>query len=246
MNSYASTVDAFVNDLAPYHIKPAWLAGNSYIYLSSSCEIIYAAGFWPNYNCGDPYVSIKKYIEILPVDKKLLVGGATIYSHSGVTEGDSQKIFRLIYSLKDPVVKFYIRNTYPSRSDWELTNYRLVDFHSEADRFIRSSRNEYIIKTNNERRKLYVFWVWSVVSLTVLYLFIAFIIRRRKIISRIYVSAISRVFNKIKKEKINIINRDKFISYSSADELSKWVKLKEDGLVTEEEFNTARKKIMNS
>lgn len=44
--------------------------------------------------------------------------------------------------------------------------------------------------------------------------------------------------------KIDIIKTDKSKQYSVADELSKWVKLKEDGHISEEEFNEARSKLL--
>jgi hypothetical protein len=43
-----------------------------------------------------------------------------------------------------------------------------------------------------------------------------------------------------------IIKSEKMRSYSAADELLKWAKLKEKGLISEEEFKIARDKIMNS
>ncbi len=43
---------------------------------------------------------------------------------------------------------------------------------------------------------------------------------------------------------IDIIKSEKLKQYSVADELLKWAKLKEDGHITEEEFNEARKKIL--
>lgn len=42
-----------------------------------------------------------------------------------------------------------------------------------------------------------------------------------------------------------IMGRDGFTQYSVADEISKWNKLREDGLVTEDEFNAARDKLLN-
>lgn len=43
---------------------------------------------------------------------------------------------------------------------------------------------------------------------------------------------------------INIIGGEKFKSYSVADELLKWAKLKEDGHITEEQYNEARNKLL--
>ncbi len=43
---------------------------------------------------------------------------------------------------------------------------------------------------------------------------------------------------------IDIIKSEKLKQYSVADELLKWAKLKEDGHITEEEFNEARKKLL--
>ena len=46
------------------------------------------------------------------------------------------------------------------------------------------------------------------------------------------------------KQGLNIIKTEKFKSYSVADELTKWADLKEKGLVTVEEFNEAKKKLL--
>ncbi|NLV96712.1 MAG: SHOCT domain-containing protein, partial [Desulfovibrionales bacterium] len=40
------------------------------------------------------------------------------------------------------------------------------------------------------------------------------------------------------------IGGDKLKYYSAADELTKWIKLKEEGHISEEEFNQARKKLL--
>jgi len=45
--------------------------------------------------------------------------------------------------------------------------------------------------------------------------------------------------------KVEIFQSDKLKPYSVADELHKWAKLKEEGHVTEEEFNMARSKLLN-
>ena len=44
--------------------------------------------------------------------------------------------------------------------------------------------------------------------------------------------------------EIDIIKGEKLKYYSVADELIKWAKLKEDGLISENEFNEARAKIL--
>ncbi|HEU4670120.1 MAG TPA: SHOCT domain-containing protein [Dyella sp.] len=46
--------------------------------------------------------------------------------------------------------------------------------------------------------------------------------------------------------EVNIINGEKLRSYSVADELIKWAKLRDDGIVTEEDFENARRKILKS
>ena len=45
-------------------------------------------------------------------------------------------------------------------------------------------------------------------------------------------------------EKMDIIKSEKLKQYSVADELLKWAKLKEDGHITEEEFDEARKSLL--
>jgi len=44
--------------------------------------------------------------------------------------------------------------------------------------------------------------------------------------------------------ELDIIKGEKLKQYSVADELIKWAKLKEDGHISEEEFNDARKKLL--
>ncbi len=44
--------------------------------------------------------------------------------------------------------------------------------------------------------------------------------------------------------EVDIIKGEKLKQYSVADELIKWAKLKEDGHISEEEFNEARKKLL--
>ncbi|WP_194438133.1 SHOCT domain-containing protein [Vibrio fluminensis] len=52
-------------------------------------------------------------------------------------------------------------------------------------------------------------------------------------------SASSRVLS-----EVDIIKGEKLKQYSVADELTKWAKLKEDGYISEEEFNEARAKLL--
>ena len=44
--------------------------------------------------------------------------------------------------------------------------------------------------------------------------------------------------------EVDIIKNEKLKQYSVADELTKWAKLKEDGHISEEEFNDARTKLL--
>ncbi|MFD2190598.1 SHOCT domain-containing protein [Pistricoccus aurantiacus] len=44
--------------------------------------------------------------------------------------------------------------------------------------------------------------------------------------------------------EVDIIKGEKLKQYSVADELTKWAKLKEDGHISEEEFNEARTKLL--
>ncbi|MEZ9042656.1 SHOCT domain-containing protein [Vibrio sp. 10N.247.311.47] len=44
--------------------------------------------------------------------------------------------------------------------------------------------------------------------------------------------------------EVDIIRGEKLKQYSVADELTKWAKLKEDGYISEEEFNEARAKLL--
>lgn len=47
-------------------------------------------------------------------------------------------------------------------------------------------------------------------------------------------------------EKLDVIKRDKLTAYSVADELSKWAKLKEDGHITNEDFEKAKKELLKN
>lgn len=48
----------------------------------------------------------------------------------------------------------------------------------------------------------------------------------------------------LKSSDVDIIKGEKLKQYSVADELTKWAKLKEDGHISEEEFNEARAKLL--
>jgi hypothetical protein len=50
--------------------------------------------------------------------------------------------------------------------------------------------------------------------------------------------------NSANKSEVEIIKGEKLKQYSVADELIKWAKLKEDGHVSEEEFNEAKNKLL--
>ena len=55
----------------------------------------------------------------------------------------------------------------------------------------------------------------------------------------------TRALKKTNAKKKRIIGRDSLASYSVADELLKWSKLREDGLITEDEYQEARMKLLN-
>lgn len=48
----------------------------------------------------------------------------------------------------------------------------------------------------------------------------------------------------VNQSEVDIIKGEKLKQYSVADELIKWAKLKEDGHISEEEFNEARIKLL--
>lgn len=56
----------------------------------------------------------------------------------------------------------------------------------------------------------------------------------------------SKLSTKVKSNEVEIIKSEKLKTYSVADELTKWVKLKDDGEITIEEFNRAKKRLLNS
>jgi hypothetical protein len=55
----------------------------------------------------------------------------------------------------------------------------------------------------------------------------------------------ARALKKPNAKKKRIIGRDSLSPYSVADELLKWSKLREDGLITEDEYQEARMKLLN-
>lgn len=58
-------------------------------------------------------------------------------------------------------------------------------------------------------------------------------------------SAKAKSLTKTKAEsEVDIIKGEKLKQYSVADELIKWGKLKEDGHISEDEFNEAREKLL--
>lgn len=65
----------------------------------------------------------------------------------------------------------------------------------------------------------------------------------RKMISR---ASIQSAETKNDTPRASIIKRDSLASYSVADELRKWRGLREDGTVTEEEYQAARSRIINT
>ena len=50
----------------------------------------------------------------------------------------------------------------------------------------------------------------------------------------------------MKGNEIKIIKGENLRSYSVADELSKWAKLRDEGVISEQEFQEARNKILKS
>ena len=60
----------------------------------------------------------------------------------------------------------------------------------------------------------------------------------------IFSSKAKHLNSDLKQADIRIIRGEKFSSFSVADELLKWAKLKEDGHITEQEYNEARKKLL--
>lgn len=55
----------------------------------------------------------------------------------------------------------------------------------------------------------------------------------------------NRTNNTTNKSEIDIIKGERLRSFSVADELIKWAKLKEEGHVSEQEYNDARKKLLH-
>lgn len=61
----------------------------------------------------------------------------------------------------------------------------------------------------------------------------------------IFSSTQKNIASKTNYREIDIIKGAKLKQYSVADELTKWAKLKEDGHISEDEFNDARNKLLN-
>ena len=122
----------------------------------------------------------------------------------------------------------------------------------------------YIDERNDEIQEKYK-WVviYNIMALlvSVAFLFVYFLkahqfVKRKSLagysrVKRKSLAGYSRVknilnFSSRKRNRVNIKKRDGQESYSVADELLKWVRLKEEGHISEKEFEDARKKILGS
>jgi len=127
---------------------------------------------------------------------------------------------------------------------------------------IRSSYVEASIDAHNkekaeELRSSYPGVAVSFIMTLVALVFIAVVLRKfipstiRKLIAfskNSYLAIKDNIRRRISKPKLSsssIIKSENLKNYSVADELLKWAQLKEDGHITEEEFNEARRKILN-
>lgn len=61
----------------------------------------------------------------------------------------------------------------------------------------------------------------------------------------IFSSTPKNITSKTNQREVDIIKGENLKQYSVADELTKWAKLKEDGHISEDEFNDARNKLLN-
>lgn len=122
----------------------------------------------------------------------------------------------------------------------------------EADEL---SKNIAMIQSSKENSKIYrKYWIIGLLNGTLLFcsLFGFYFIIRRTMRALAVASSQSRplksaalgIIKKIKPTKSAIIKTDNLKTYSVADELLKWTNLKQAGIVSEEEFQEARNKIM--
>ncbi len=122
----------------------------------------------------------------------------------------------------------------------------------EADKL---SKNIAMIQSSKKNSEIYRrYWTIGLLNFVLICCFIFgfyFILRRtmRALMvtsseSRPLKAFILRIMRKIKPSQSAIIKTDNLKTYSVADELLKWTNLRQAGIVSEEEFQEARKKIM--
>lgn len=176
--------------------------------------------------------------------------------YSLIADGADSENYQHLYSaLKSnkPVVAAVYLNDYTLDNKYPqievVINTSILD---AADKIIEDNAYAESIKINNEviRR----FWIAGLVTFVMLFcLALGFIRISRKVkkpLSRLYywasrLSACILTFvHKFNSKESSIIKTDGLKPYSVADELLKWSQLKDAGIVSEEEFQEARKKIM--
>ena len=139
-----------------------------------------------------------------------------------------------------------------SPSKIKVTSKLLLVGYSELDEF---DKINYINlqniadKKNNESYKSIVIYNLIILLLLIIVLFLY-----RSLIHPILKNKLQKTYREItkylktdtnpKKPDVGIIKADKMKSYSVADELIKWTQLKEDGHITEKEYQEARKKLL--
>lgn len=128
-----------------------------------------------------------------------------------------------------------------------------IDNMSKADD-IHKRRAQASIKNINSKLSMKYIYILIYDLLIIIGLILIFLVYKSKIhpvlkgvllttkekIYKQYHSVVNR-----KTSDVNIVKSDNLKAYSVADELLKWAKLKEDGLVTEQQFEEARQKLLN-
>lgn len=175
-----------------------------------------------------------------------------------------QKIYAALQAQK-PIVAAVYRNSYFETLD-HVIGYREkpeiqviinASILDEADKVNANLAPVEAKQRNNKIHHKYWIVLFLDVALLSFFVFGLFLIRRWILRSskanfgkistykaRVKTSALE-LLNIIKPKRSTIIKTDNLKSYSVADELLKWTQLKEAGVVSEEEFQEARRKIMS-
>jgi len=195
-----------------------------------------------------------------PYSKNISINGENIeYTYQGFSilkdSDDSenyQKIFSASQTKSTVTAKILPKNTYSIEGESTITG-QLINISNidESDAIQNSQLQQLVINLNKEIRTKYKFvimlalaLVFAILAMLLLYKFKVHPVV--KAVSAIAFTRIKNVFHPLRKNggTTNIIKKDSLKSYSVADELLKWAKLRDEGHISKAEFDAARKKIL--